>query len=139
MLFIFVTEFVAKNFVFASKRLVFRLSPLSLDIPTVWRWFLFPHPRQVWPYAKQTVFLPRGENFDTFRLISGSPDCCWMTFSHVTSTQLNEIHHHDRHLVLNFCRYSGYAVSNATVRTFYGEIAHILLWRPEFSRVPRSF
>lgn len=37
--------------------LVFRHS-LSLDIHMVWKWFLLPHPQQVWPYAEQTVFPP---------------------------------------------------------------------------------
>ena len=54
--------------------------------------------------------------FDTFRLTSSSP----------TSNQLNEIHHHDHHLVLDFYRYSAYAGLDChRLRTFYGEIAYI--------------
>ena len=68
------------------------------------------------PYAEQTVFPLWWVYFDTFRLISSS----------LTSNQLNETHHHDRHLVLDFYRYSAYAGFDChRLRTFYGEIAYI--------------
>ena len=82
----------------------------------------------VWPYAEQTVFPPWWGYFDTFRLISGAPGCCCMTFRQVTSPQLNEIHHHDSHYVLNFYPHSAYAASDChCLKTFYAELAYILL------------
>ena len=47
---------------------------------------------------------------------------------------------HDRHLVLNFYRYSADAGFDCRrMRTFYREIAHIRLWQRGFSRVPWPF
>ena len=91
MLFILVTGLSSKAS-FWSKGSCFGSLPCPLDKGTAWKWFLLPHPQQVWSYAEQTVFPLWWEYFDTFRLISGCP----------TSNQLNEFHHHDRHLVLEF-------------------------------------
>lgn len=74
-----------------SSKLRFRLngscfgSLPCLSTCTVWRWFLLPHSGQVRPCAEQ-AFFRLGGYVDTFRLISGFPDCCCATTSHVTST-----------------------------------------------------
>ena len=82
-------------------------------------------------------FPPWWGYFDTFRLISGASNGCSMTFRQlVTSTQLNEIHHHDSYYVLNFYPHSAYAAFDChRLRRFHGEVAYILLWRPGVSRV----
>ena len=96
-------------------------------------WFLLLRTAGL-AYAEQTLFPPWWEYFDTFRLISGASDGCSMTFRQlVTSTQLNEIHHHDSYYVLNFFPHSAYAAFDChRLRRFHGEVAYILLWRPEF-------
>ena len=95
----------------------------------------------VWPCAEQTVFPPWWGYFDTFRFISDAPACCCMIFRQViTSTQLNKIHHHYSHYVLNFYPHSAYAAFDChRFRIFYGEVAYILLWRPGVSRVLWTF
>ena len=58
----------------------------------------------------------------------------------MTSTKLNEIHHHDSHYVLSFYPHSAYAAFDChRLRTFYGEVAQILLWRPGFFKSSMAF
>lgn len=52
--------------------------------------------------------------------MTGAPGCCCMTFGQVTSPELNEIHHHDSHYVLNLYSLSAHAAFDChCLRTFY--------------------
>lgn len=137
MLFIFATGFVVKTS-FLSKRFVFRLFALSFDI----------HGLEVVPLTTfragsairwTDVFPP----WRVFWHLSLDFRFSWLLLRDYQSRdlyQLNKIHHHGGHFVLNFYRYSVDASFDyRRMRTFYREIAHILLGQLGFSRVPWPF
>ena len=133
MLFIFVNGFVAKTSF--SKRFVFRFSALSFDIQGL----------EVVPLTtfRAGLAIRWTDVFSRFRHFSLDFRFSWLLLRDYQSCdlyQLNKIHYHDRHLVLNFYRYSADAGFDCRrMRTFYREIVHILLWQRGFFKSSMAF